>query len=96
MCATCTYQKSARSPWCLRPGANVGADLFELQEQHYLRLVDYFSSFFDLVRLSSSTRTKCVIDAMRSQFARPGVPELVVSVNGSQFSCGEFREFAQI
>ena len=47
------------------------------------------------MRLSSSTRTKCVIDAMRSQFARHGVPEVVMSDNGPQFSCGKFREFAQ-
>ena len=47
------------------------------------------------MRLSSSTRPKCVIDAMRSQFARHGVPEVVMSDNGPQFSCGEFREFAQ-
>ena len=49
-----------------RPWANVAADLFELQGQHYLLLVDYFSNFFELMRLSSSTWTKCVIDAMRS------------------------------
>ena len=36
-----------------------------------------------------------MIDAIRSQFARHGVPELVMSDNGPQFSCGEFREFAQ-
>ena len=48
-----------------RPLAKAGADLFELQGQHYLLLVDYFSNFFELIRLSSSTRTKCVIDAMR-------------------------------
>ena len=33
---------------------------------------------------------------MRAQFARHGVPEVVMSDNGPQFSCGEFREFAQI
>ena len=32
---------------------------------------------------------------MRLQFARHGVPEVVMSDNGPQFSCGEFREFAQ-
>ena len=78
-----------------RPWAKVGADLFELQGHHYLLLVDYFSNFFELMRRSSSKRTKCLIDAMRSQFARHGVPELVMSDNGPQFSCGEFRVFAQ-
>ncbi|KAK2184104.1 hypothetical protein NP493_283g06029 [Ridgeia piscesae] len=72
-----------------RPWAKDGVDLFELQGQHCLLLVDYFSNFFELMRLSSSTRTKCVIGAMRSQF------KVVMSDNGPQFSCGEFREFAQ-
>ena len=30
-----------------RPWVNVGADLFELQGQHYLLLVDYFSNVFE-------------------------------------------------
>ena len=34
------------------------------------------------MQLSSSTRTKCVIDAMRSQFARHGLLEVVMSDNG--------------
>lgn len=78
-----------------RPWAKVGADLFELHGQHYLVLVDYYSNFFELMRLTSSTRAKCVIDAMRSQFARHGSPELLMSDNGPQFSCGEFQEFAK-
>ena len=80
-----------------RPWAKVGADLFELQGQHYLLLVDYYSNnFFELVRLGSNTRATCVIDAMRSQFARHGSPEVLVSDNGPQFSCREFRTFTQL
>ena len=78
-----------------RPWAKVGADLFELRGQHYLVLVDYYSNFFELMRLTSSTRAKCVIDAMRSQFARHGSPELLMSDNGPQFSCSEFQEFTR-
>ena len=78
-----------------RPWAKVGADLFELQGQHYILLVDYYSKHFELTRLSSNTRAKSAIEAMRSQFARHGIPELLISDNGPQFSCGEFREFAQ-
>ena len=47
-----------------RPWAKVGADLFELQGQHYLLLVDYYSNFFELARLGSNTRATCVIDAV--------------------------------
>ena len=38
----------------------------------------------------------CVIDAMRSQFARHGSPEVLVSDNDPQFSCREFRTFTQL
>ena len=79
-----------------RPWAKVGADLFELQRQHYLLLVDYYSNFFELVRLGSNTRAMHVIDAMRSQFARHGSPEVLVSDNGPQFACREFRTFTQL
>ena len=51
-----------------RPWAKVGADLFELQGQHYLILVDYYYNCFELARLGSNTRTMCGIDAMRSRF----------------------------
>ena len=79
-----------------RPWAKVGTDLFELQGQHYLLLVDYYSNFFELARLGSNTRAMCVIDAMRSQFARHGSPEVLVSDNGPQFACREFRTFTQL
>ena len=78
-----------------RPWAKVGATLLELYGQHYLVLVDYSSNFVQLMQLTSSTRTKCVIDAMRSQFARHGSPELLMSDNGPQFSCCEFQEFTR-
>ena len=79
-----------------RPWAKVGADLFELQGQHYLLLVHYYSNFFELARLGSNTRATCAIDAMRSQFKRHGSPEVLVSDNGPQFSCKEFQTFTQL
>ena len=67
-----------------------------IQGQHYLLLVDYYSNFFELARLGSNTRAMCVIDAIRSQFARHGSPEVLVSDNGLQFACREFRTFTQL
>ena len=81
MCATCTDQNSARNPWCL------------VTFQEGLGL---FLQFFRSDATKFKYANEGVIDAMGSQFARHGVPELVMSDNGSQFSCGEFREFAQI
>ena len=68
----------------------------ELRGQHYLLLIDYYSNIFELARLGSNTRAMCVIDAMQSQFARHGSPEVLVSANGPQFACREFRTFTQL
>ena len=80
-----------------RPWAKVGADLIELHGQHYLVLVDCYSNLFELMRLTSSrpTRAKCVIDAVRSQFARHGSPELLMWDKGPRFSCSEFQKFTR-
>ena len=79
-----------------QPWAKVGADLFELQGQHYLLFVDYYFNFFELTLLGSNTSATCDIDAVRSQLARHGSPEVLVSNNGPQFSGGEFRTFTQL
>ena len=67
-----------------------------LQGQYYLLLVDYYSNFFELARLGSNTHATYVIDAIRSQFARHGSHDVLVSDNGPQFSCREFRTFTQL
>ena len=65
--------------------------MFELKCLHYLLLTDYYLNFFELARLGTNTRATCVIDALGTQFARHGSPEVLVSDNGPQFSCMEFR-----
>ena len=79
-----------------RPCAKVGAVLFVLQDQHYLLLVDYYSNFFELARLGSNAHATCVIDAMRSQFARHVSSEVLVSDNGPQLSCRAIRTVSQL
>ena len=62
-----------------RPCAKVGADCRDSTTYCWSTISPIF---FELMRLSSSTRTKCVINAMRPQFASHGVPEVVMSDNG--------------
>ena len=65
-------------------------------EVHYLSilLVDYYSSFIKVVKLTATT-TKSVISAMMPIFARYGIPDVIVSDNGPQYSSREFGEFAK-
>ncbi|KAL7889064.1 hypothetical protein AOLI_G00040380 [Acnodon oligacanthus] len=72
-----------------RPWQKIGVDLFTFDRQEYLLLVNYYSKFIEVEWLKSDTRSATVITHLKSQFARHGIPETVISDNGPQFSSGE-------
>lgn len=78
-----------------RPWQKIGVDLFTLDQHEYLLLVDYYSKFIEVEWLRSDTRSATVITHLKSQFARNGIPETVISDNGPQFSSCEFQAFAK-
>ena len=55
--------------------------------------VDYYSRYIDVTYLPSLT-SATVIGKLKKFFSHHGVPEIVVSDNGTQFSSAEFRTFA--
>ena len=71
----------------------VATDLFELHGQHYLLMVDYFSRYPEVSKLSTTT-SAAVIATMKGVFARYEIPEVVRSDNGPQYSSHEFASFA--
>ncbi|XP_062521140.1 uncharacterized protein K02A2.6-like [Corticium candelabrum] len=71
----------------------VGSDLLEFRGVHYLIMVDYFSIYPELIRLSSTTSSS-IIHALKAILARHGIPEILKSDNGPQYSSNEMREFA--
>ena len=75
------------------PWQMVGSDLFQIHNDHYLLTVDYFSRYPELTRLSTTT-SAAVISALKTTFARFGIPETVRSDNGPQFDSAEFTNFA--
>ncbi|CAH8491041.1 unnamed protein product [Dicrocoelium dendriticum] len=77
-----------------RPWQKVALDIFAHDGKNYLIAVDYFSDYFEIDALTS-TSTQAVINKLRSQFARHGIPEEVVSDNGPQFNSAEFRSFSE-
>jgi transposase InsO family protein len=78
-----------------RPWQKIGVDLFTFSQQEYLLLVDYYSKFIEVEWLKSDTRSATIITHLKSQFARHGIPEIVISDNGPQFSSREFQAFAK-
>ena len=75
-----------------RPWQMVGTDMFEFESRTYLATVDYYSGFFKFDYLSS-TKSASVITKLKSQFAQHGIPDKLISDNGSQFSRAEFENF---
>ena len=76
------------------PWQRVATDLFEWEKSNYLLNVDYFSRWIEISRLEQTT-SNCVINHIRSIFARYGIPEVVVSDNGPQYSSDLFKQFAK-
>ena len=68
-----------------RPWAKVAVDLFHCNGQQYLIIVDYFSGFWEVEPLTS-TLSRDVIRKMKMDFARHGIPDVVISDNGPQFA----------
>ena len=76
-----------------RPWAKVGADLFHFDGNEYLVLVDYYSNYVIVCPLTE-TQSSDVIQAFQTQFATYGIPDVLFTDNGPQFSSHRFRQFA--
>lgn len=74
------------------PWDKVGTDLFEIKGRNYLLVIDYYSNFIEVDQLSTTT-SKQVIEKLKKQFARLGIPRYIVSDGGPQYSSEEFKAF---
>ena len=81
------------TPLPAHPWEKVGADLFEFRGSTYLVVNDYFSRYPEVLKLTSTTSVSIIV-ALKSIFARHGVPSILVSDNWPQFASKEMQEFA--
>ena len=58
------------------PWQKVGTDLFEIDNEHYIMVVDYYSRYNELAELCNET-TDDIIRMFKSIFARLGIPMIV-------------------
>ena len=77
----------------VHPWQKVATDLFEWRKSNYILVVDYYSHYIELDKLLSTTSTE-VIKHLKSFFSQHGVPQIVVSDNGPQYSAAVFKDFA--
>ena len=76
------------------PWSKIGMDIFHLDDRNYLITVDYFSNYWEIDYLPDM-KSETVIYKVKAQFARHGIPDCVVSDNGTQFSSEQFAEFSR-
>ena len=72
----------------------VGADLFFLDNADYLIVADYYSIYPFIYKLPSTESTTIISRCLKSLFVEQGVPVILRSDNGPQFSSNNFQKFA--
>ena len=103
MVRSCSECAKKQSPWPepllstpmpTLPWQRIGTDLFNRKGANYLLLIDYFSRWIEIPKLEQAT-SSCVIGQMQSIFARYGIPDVIVSDSGPQYSSEMFLQFAR-
>lgn len=77
-----------------RPWSKIAMDLFEFSGHQYLLSVDFYSKLSEIAKLEPPN-SSCVIQHLKSLFARYSIPDKALSDSGPQFASAEFRKFAQ-
>lgn len=77
----------------VRPWQIVSMDLYAYGGKEFLIMVDHYSDYWEIDQLPDLTGDT-VITRCKVQFARYGQPDKVITDNGPQFACEQFRKFA--
>lgn len=96
-CDVCLAYRTSRAKEPLnrkRPRAKLAADFCECNGCTLLVVSDYFSNFIEVSRLLAIT-TQTVVPELKTNFARFGIPETLVTDNSPQFASKEFEAFAK-
>lgn len=99
-CNTCQSMRSAPPtaqihPWIFpaRPWSRIHVDFAgPISGCTYMVVVDAYSKFPEVVKMTNIT-ARTTITALRDIFSRHGLPEILVSDNGAQFTAREFEQF---
>ena len=87
---------SGSHPLCVpsKPWERIHIDFCGPFRNHmYLIVVDAYSKWPEVIRMSSSTSTSETTKVLLSLFSRHGQPDKLVSDNGPQFMSDKFKEF---
>ena len=71
-----------------RPWSRVAADQFKLYRKDYIVMVDFYSDFIE-VKILQENSSSAVIESLKEQFSRHGIPDTLVTDNDPQFRSQE-------
>ena len=77
----------ATYPWEI-----VGSDIFHWRGDEYLLVVDYYSSY-TIIRKLSSTPSGAIVSKLKLILSEFGIPDIFISDNARQYDSAEFRKF---
>ena len=78
-----------------RPWQVLGTDLFHFNNAEYLIVVDYYSKFPLIRKMPTPCTSHAVVTATAEIFSEHGAPQKVMSDNGPQYDCINYRKFAE-
>ncbi|XP_031747556.1 uncharacterized protein K02A2.6-like [Xenopus tropicalis] len=100
LCVTCQHSRHSPPaapvfPWEItkKPWSRLHIDFAgPFQGKNFLVVVDSFSKWLEVILVSSQT-SAVTISALRHLFATHGIPDVIVSDNGTAFTSEEFKTF---
>lgn len=78
-----------------RPFESVSADLFSYAGWEYLVMVDRYSGWINVAKCGHSTHSSSVITHLKAWMVDQGIPVVLTSDNGTQFSSAEFQNWCK-
>ena len=73
-----------------KPWEMCATDLFDLDRETYIVIADYYSKFFEVKKINSSS-SKTVINVLKEMYSRHGIPVILKSDNGPAYSSMECK-----
>lgn len=80
------------TPFPNRSGSRIGSDLFHWRGHTYLIVVDYFSRYIELSRLTS-TSLVALVEQFKSILSKHGLCDTIVSDGRPQYTSDVLRQF---
>lgn len=101
-CESCKFAKYERRPFRIphsrrvynRPFENVFIDVFVKETEKFLTLVDSFSKFAQIYKISNET-TDEIVESLIEYFKTFGIPKMITCDQATSFRNSKFRDFLE-